>query len=241
MHLAEEIKGITNEIEVAHPDTKQKVFDITDAANTILLCVSHQNTLVDDILSFSKLDSMMLTLAPREVQPKWEFSKALKVFNSEFKAKEIEFHYSMDPSYDTEKVDHVLADINRMKQVLVNLVTNAIKFTSKKAGTRRIAVSMGASASRPESYPPNVVFFQGAEDNFHLDSTLTAEWGNGPTLYLMVAIKDTGIGISKEDQAKLFERFRQATPKTQENYGGSGLGLFISRKRKSWSDKILKD
>jgi CheY-like chemotaxis protein len=46
----------------------------------------------------------------------------------------------------------------------------------------------------------------------------------------MVAVKDTGIGISKEGQARLFERFNQATPKTKEIYGGSGLGLNISRK-----------
>jgi signal transduction histidine kinase len=231
LHLAEEIKELGREIEASQPTTKQKVAEITDAANTILLCASHQNTLVDDILSFSKLDSMMLSLVPREVQPKWEFSKALKVFHSEFKAKKIQFHYAMDVSYDHQQIDYVLADINRMKQVLVNLVTNAIKFTSKKEGKKNISVTMGASVQRPTSYPPNVVFFQGLEDNFHIDSTLTAEWGNGPTLYLMVAIKDTGIGISKEDQAKLFKRFRQATPKTQENYGGSGLGLFISRKR----------
>lgn len=49
-------------------------------------------------------------------------------------------------------------------------------------------------------------------------------------MYVMVAVKDTGIGISKEGQKRLFERFRQATPKTGEDYGGSGLGLNISRK-----------
>ncbi|KAF2199275.1 two component histidine kinase 1 [Delitschia confertaspora ATCC 74209] len=230
LHLAEEIKDVAKEIGAKHADLKQQLADIGDAADTILLCVQHQNTLVEDILSFSKLDSMMLSLVPREVQPKWDFSKALKVFNSEFKAKKIKFHYSMDVSYDKNDVDHVIADINRMKQVLVNLVTNAIKFTAEKEGERKISVLMGASIEKPSSYPPNVVFFQSAEDAFHLDSTLTSEWGNGPSLYLMVAIKDTGIGISKDDQLKLFERFRQATPKTQEHYGGSGLGLFISRK-----------
>jgi signal transduction histidine kinase len=54
--------------------------------------------------------------------------------------------------------------------------------------------------------------------------------GNGEALYILVAVIDTGIGISTEGQAKLFERFRQATPKTEEIYGGSGLGLNISRK-----------
>lgn len=51
-----------------------------------------------------------------EVRPKWDFSKALKVFNSEFKAKRIKFHYAMDVSIDEMKIDHVIADINRMKQ-----------------------------------------------------------------------------------------------------------------------------
>ena len=80
-----------------------------------------------------------------------------------------------------------------------------------------------------------------------MDVTLSEEWGTGQPLYLMVAVKDTGIGIDEEGQANLFERFKQAyeatlpssihkltvrcrTPKTQEKYGGSGLGLFISRK-----------
>lgn len=65
MHLAEEVKDVTRELGDSHEDIKDQVSDIVDAADTILLCVSHQNTLVDDILSFSKLDSMMLSLVPR--------------------------------------------------------------------------------------------------------------------------------------------------------------------------------
>ncbi|CAI6333788.1 unnamed protein product [Periconia digitata] len=231
LHLAEEIKDLTRDLtDDQHQDLEIVTRDILDAADTILLCVSHQNTLVDDILSFSKLDSMMLTLVPREIQPKWGFSTALKVFQSEFKAKQIQFHYAMDVSFDELKVDYVVADLNRMKQVLVNLITNAIKFTAKKNGERRITVSLGASPERPTSYPPNVIFFSEDKNSFHIDSTMTHQWGSGSVLYLMVAVRDTGIGISQDDQAKLFGRFRQATPKTQENYGGSGLGLFISRK-----------
>lgn len=73
-------------------------------------------------------------------------------------------------------------------------------------------------------------FFSHDNIPFHIDSTRSGEWGSGSVIYIMVAVRDTGIGISPDNQKKLFERFGQATPKTQENYGGSGLGLFISRK-----------
>lgn len=94
---------------------------------------------------------------------------------------------------------------------------------------------MGASKERPDSYPPSVCFFS-SNAATAIDGTLDTAWGDAEALYIMVsqvfsgfnyqanvakvAVKDSGIGITEEGQAKLFERFNQATPKTQ--------GLFIS-------------
>lgn len=227
LHLAEEIKETSKAMESNGPEPGQ-IAEIVDCAETILVCVSHQSVLVDDILNFSKLDSAMMSLAPSVSQPKWVLSKQLKVFQAELKNNRIGFEYAMDASFAEVGVDWVVADLARIKQVLVNLMTNAIKFTSRMNGDRTITVTMAASVERPRSYPPEVVFFD--DYNEEGDQTRGPDWGDGPALYLMVAVKDTGIGISSQDQARLFERFRQATPKTSEKYGGSGLGLSISRK-----------
>lgn len=225
LHCTEDIEDA-----VRKPKTEIDVDSIQDALETIQLCISHQRNIVDDVLSFSKLDSSMLALTPKSCEPRKQLANNLKMFQGEFRKQSVQFEYCVDHSYIDHEVEYVLADMARIGQVLVNLVSNAIKFTAKKEGEKSVTISVGASLDRPTSYPPNVVFFNSDDLAFRLDSTTSSEWGNGQALYVLVAVKDTGIGISEEGQQRLFERFRQATPKTAELYGGSGLGLNISRK-----------
>ncbi|KAI4731011.1 hypothetical protein E4T49_01305 [Aureobasidium sp. EXF-10728] len=228
LHCAENILDAVKDGEAESDNIA--VDDIVDAVHTIQLCVDHQKTLVDDVLSFSKLDASMLSLAPRATKPKIQMADTLKIFQPELRKRQVDFSYNIKPEYDDCNVDWVMADLVRISQVIVNLMTNAIKFTTKSDRKKKIDIEVAASTERPVSYPPNVVFFKTDEIGLKSDATNNPEWGDGEPLYIMVSVKDTGIGISKENQAKLFERFQQATPKTGQMYGGSGLGLNISRK-----------
>ncbi|GKZ37270.1 hypothetical protein AbraIFM66950_008727 [Aspergillus brasiliensis] len=226
LHCTEDI------LEAVHsPDTGDEMrTEIAEAADTISLCVAHQKKIIDDVLTYSKLDAAMLTLSPRRVQPRRNVATALAMFRPELRKHDIHFSYQLDHSYANLDIDWVMADMDRMSQVLINLLSNAIKFTASSGDDKRIRVSIGASTQRPSSYPPNVVFFDSGEEALKLDATSKPEWGAGEVVYLMIAVKDTGIGISDEAQKRLFERFNQATPRTQTIYGGSGLGLNVSRK-----------
>jgi signal transduction histidine kinase/CheY-like chemotaxis protein len=226
LHCAEDIIDAVR----ARQSCDIELSDVIEAAETIILCVSHQKNIVDDVLSFSKLDASMLSLSPRSIQPKRQLGNILRMFQPELRKQDVQFEYGVDASYLACSVDWVVADHVRIGQVLINLVSNAIKFTAKKDGEKKVTVSMGASTERPKSYPSDVVFFDPEDHEYRMDATVTSEWGNGEALYITVAVEDTGIGISDEGQKRLFERFRQATPKTEEIYGGSGLGLNISRK-----------
>ncbi|KAL4805127.1 hypothetical protein BDV18DRAFT_25339 [Aspergillus unguis] len=228
LHCAEDIMDVV--AEDAPEDAKEQMARITEAAQTINLCVAHQKKIIDDVLIFSKLDASMLTLSPHQFQPRSHLATLLTMFRPELRKQEIEFQYQLDKSYADCGLDWVIADLDKMGQVMINLVSNAIKFTAQAESRRLIRVSMGAARVRPPSYPPNVVFFEPSEAALRLDSTGNEDWGDGEKAYIMVAVKDTGIGISDQHQKLLFERFKQATPRTDRIYGGYGLGLNISRR-----------
>lgn len=224
LHCAEDIE------EAIQDENRVDVAMIKESVETINLCIQHQQTIVNDVLSFSKLDASMLSLGPKPCLPSQHFANSLKMFQPEFRKQNMEFGYRVDQSYLDHNIQWAMADVARIGQVLINLVSNAIKFTVRSKGEKQVIVSIGASDTRPSSYPPNVVFFSSEDTAYRMDATNSSEWGSGEPMYILVAVKDTGIGIDDEGQKRLFERFRQATPKTGEIYGGSGLGLNISRK-----------
>jgi len=110
------------------------------------------------------------------------------------RGKGLDLNYSLEPDVPRQ----VLGDQGRLKQILVNLLGNAVKFTEKGEISATVSTS-GPSRGR-----------HGLEE-------------------IMFAVKDTGIGISKEHMARLFQSFSQADPSTTRKYGGTGLGLVISK------------
>jgi signal transduction histidine kinase/ActR/RegA family two-component response regulator len=222
----------TEDIQEAIYQTKPEdisLANITEATETISLCITHQKKIVNDVLTYSKLDASMLSLSPHKVQPKRHLTTPLSIFRPEIRKQRISFEYKVDISYNNCGIDWVMADLDRMGQVLINILSNAIKFTAKSGNERTLRVSMGASIERPSSYPPNIVFFDSGEEALRKDATNSPEWGTGEFVYIMVAVKDSGIGITDQAQKRLFERFNQATPRTESIYGGSGLGLNVCR------------
>lgn len=209
----------------------QQTIDIldssTDAAQTIALCSLHQKRIVDDILTLSKLDSALLLVTPVDVQPIAAIQGALNMFKGELESNEIALEFQIEDSFIDLSIDWVKLDPSRLLQVLINLITNAIKFTHSRE-KRTITVSMGASLeplSKAEVLSVNYFPSRSKTE----DITQGKDWGTGEEIFLYVAVQDTGQGLDEDEKKLLFNRFSQASPRTHVQYGGSGLGLFISR------------
>jgi two-component system, sensor histidine kinase len=156
----------------------------------------HLLALINDVLDFSKIEAGRLEIEWRPMQFEPALELVRTITEPQAHAKGLGFEMHVDAAVPAS----VLCDELRWRQVLINLVGNAIKFTT--AGS--VAVRLG-----------------------RVDGVADAA-GEMPRLFCEVS--DTGVGIAPEAQARIFEPFLQADGSTTRTHGGTGLGLAISRR-----------
>ncbi len=156
--------------------------------------------IIDDILDLTKIEAGKLELQPEPVHIRNLLNEVGNIFQAKAREKGIDFvvHVAESPS------EVLLLDETRTKQILFNLVSNAIKFTSNG----RIDVRVGLGA---EPGP-------------------AADANGRNTAELAIEVQDTGIGIPPDQHEIIFESFRQREGQKNREYGGTGLGLTITRK-----------
>ena len=147
--------------------------------------------ILNDILDVSKIESGKLTLEDTEFQLESVVSQMADVLGVRAEEKRLELLFTAEPDIPTALV----GDPMRLGQVLINLGTNAIKFTTKGE------VIIGCEVQQQEAQSVTLHFW----------------------------VKDSGIGMTREQLDRLFEPFTQADSSTTRQYGGTGLGLAICR------------
>ncbi|NUP11068.1 MAG: response regulator [Polyangiaceae bacterium] len=155
-------------------------------------------TIINDILDFSKIEASKLELETQPFRVSECVESALDLLGTAAAAKRLDFAYEIADDVPAM----VAGDVTRLRQILINLVGNAIKFTS--AGE----VALTVTSREPESPPPG-----------HSESHRYHE--------LEFVVRDTGPGIPEEARARLFKSFSQVDASTTRKYGGTGLGLAI--------------
>lgn len=177
-------------------------------------------------LAQSKLDSNLLVISPDRVSVPALIDKCFKMYEGEIQRAEIDAALEIEDGYRDLAVQDVMIDGSRVLQVVINLLTNAVKFT-QYSDQRKITVFLNATSTRPATSSHGAPYIEQRANR--VDPTSGSEWGTGEELFLQICVTDSGKGIGEEELKLLFHRFSQASPKTYKQYGGSGLGLFISR------------
>ena len=174
--------------------------------------------LINDILDFSKIESDKLDLEEQPFNLRTCIEECLDLLAPRATEKKLELAYLIDPQ--TPEV--IVGDITRLRQILVNLLSNGVKFTE----TGEVVVSVTASPENPDlncsekRYCPIPHQTECTHPNTPCPIFYTIQF----------AVKDTGIGIPGDLRNRLFKPFSQVDASTTRYYGGTGLGLAISKR-----------
>ncbi len=187
------ISGVIGMVDVLHQTSLkgyqiEMVDIIRDSANSLL-------SIIDDILDFSKIESGRLELEAVPFSLEHSIEKVCSLLDRMALDKNVELSLFIDSNLP----ETLVGDELRLRQILINLVNNAIKFSSgaEPFGKVRLSVSVHAK--------------------------------NAGEMVIEFAISDNGIGMSEQTLGRLFSPFMQADASTTRHYGGTGLGLTITR------------
>ncbi|WP_010301700.1 ATP-binding protein [Candidatus Odyssella thessalonicensis] len=172
------------------PDEERDYLRITKSSAASLLQITN------DILDFSKIEMSQLKLETIQFNPFSVVKEVTELLAPQMESKGLTMKYTIDHAVP----DNFVGDPTRFRQILFNLIGNAIKFTEK--GGIRISLKVKA----------------------YLEKQTQQQI---PGLYC--AVKDTGIGISEEGRSLIFKPFKQADATVTRQFGGTGLGLYISQ------------
>ncbi|TAF56090.1 MAG: response regulator [Oscillatoriales cyanobacterium] len=189
-------------------------------------------TLVNDLLDFSKLRYNEIRLQPQPVGIREAVQVVFAFCAPQLHQKSIELIDAISPD-----IPLVHADENRLQQILYNLIGNAIKFTDHgfigvTAAIVPQPTAIAASATADHRPTPNTTDDPQTIGDQLRDSNPLHTSGDGSQIsprQLAITVIDTGIGISPEQQTRIFDYFEQADGSTAREYGGTGLGLTLAK------------
>ncbi|MEP2309575.1 ATP-binding protein, partial [Rhodopirellula bahusiensis] len=162
----------------------------------------HLLHLLNDILDISKIEADKIETERVSCNPSWMVQDVI----ASLRSKAIEKDISLEIRVDSDVPEEIVSDPTRLRQILTNLTSNAIKFTNQGG----VTISIGSTGS------------------------------GGVAKKLNIVVEDTGIGMTEEQSAFIFEPFKQADVSTTREYGGTGLGLSISKRLTEALDGTLE-
>jgi len=169
-------------------DDDQSQEEVEHEINSIITSSKHLQQIINDILDLSKIEAGQLIVEYQKVSPTVFMNELDAILGSQVSEKGLSF----DMKYQFPIPGTIRTDPTRLKQILLNLCGNAIKFTQE--GSISILIQYLADSNQ-----------------------------------MQITVADTGIGIPEQEQRKIFYPFTQADNSTTRIYGGTGLGLCISK------------
>ena len=188
------LKGIDGEL---NPEQRTSIRYVYNSGQHLL-------DLINDVLDLSKIEAGKMVLNLETMDLRELINETVESIAVLFRNRDIELKVNMP-----ENIPTIYGDNKRIKQVMLNILSNAAKFTDQG----EVVVECGIVPVGDDRVPE------------YQDTSVT-----GQTHWALIAIRDSGIGIRREDQPKVFEEFRQIDGSSTRKHGGTGLGMAISRR-----------